>query len=331
MSAKSYYDVLEVSASADEGEIKKAYMKLSLKYHPDRNQNKEESTSKFQEINEAYEVLKDPQKRARYDAGFGGEGGDEMADINNLFNMMFGGKGFGPGVQVFHMGGPMGPMGMGNMNMGPMGMGPMGMGMGPMGNMNMNMGMGDVFGDHIFQQLQKPPPIIKNISIPIEKAYYGGNIFIEVERTVLKNGLHITELENMSINIPQGIRDDELIVLRGCGNVLNEQISGDLKIIVKIINQTEFQRQGNDLYLKKSITLKEALCGFSFDITHLNGKLLQFNNKVNSTIIKPQFKKVLQGLGMIREKVTGNLVIEFDVVFPESLTKEQVNGLQTIL
>jgi DnaJ-class molecular chaperone len=364
----NYYDVLEIAHDADDQAIKKAYMKLSLKYHPDRNpQNLEEATSKFQEINAAYEVLKDPHTRMRYNSEMSGGGfHDQSQDINDIFNMMFGGG--MPGVQVFHMGprgmnrgmsSPFGGMNMGGMNMGGMNMGGMNMGgmnmMGGMGGMNMggmNMmgGMGgmnmggmninivpDIFEDHFFQQFHRQAPhnntispIVKEVIISLEQAYTGTAVFIEIERAIVQNGMQMSEIESVSINVPRGIRDNETLLLTGKGNS-TEHTVGDLHILVKIENKTIFEQQGDDLYMKKKITLKEALCGFAFDIKHLNGKLLQFNNIVNPSIIKPNFKKVVEGLGMIRDNKQGNLIIQFDIMFPEALTREQITQLNGIL
>jgi DnaJ family protein B protein 4 len=331
----NYYDVLEIAHDADDQAIKKAYMKLSLKYHPDRNpQNLEEATSTFQEINAAYEVLKDPHTRMRYNSEMSGGGfHDQSQDINDIFNMMFGGG--MPGVQVFHMGprgmnrgmsSPFGGMNMGGMNMGGMNM----------GGMNINI-VPDIFEDHFFQQFHRQAPhnntiapIVKEVIISLEQAYTGTAVFIEIERAIVQNGMQMSEIESVSINVPRGIRDNETLLLTGKGNS-NEHTVGDLHILVKIENKTIFEQQGDDLYMKKKITLKEALCGFAFDIKHLNGKLLQFNNIVNPSIIKPNFKKVVEGLGMIRDNKQGNLIIQFDIMFPETLTREQITQLNGIL
>lgn len=110
MSKRDYYEVLGVSKSADEKEIKKAYRKLAIKYHPDKNPDDKEAETKFKEAAEAYEVLSDAQKKARYDqfghAGMGGAagggaggfgGGMSMDDIFENFGDIFGGFGFGGG------------------------------------------------------------------------------------------------------------------------------------------------------------------------------------------------------------------------------------------
>ena len=100
---------------------------------------------------------------------------------------------------------------------------------------------------------------------------------------------------------------------------------------MKISNTTEFRRQGLDLIYKKAVTLKEALCGFEFDIKHISGKILSFRNTVNPFIIKPGFRKVIPEFGMKRENTTGNLVIEFDIVFPDQLSVDQVKAISELL
>ena len=120
-------------------------------------------------------------------------------------------------------------------------------------------------------------------------------------------------------------------MIRDAGNNVNGQISGDIKIVIKIVNSSSFERHGLDVILKKGITLKEALCGFSFEIKHLNGKTLAFNNSGNQTIIKPNYKRVISGLGFTKEGNTGNLILEFSIEFPDSLTPEQVTSLKNIL
>jgi DnaJ-class molecular chaperone len=108
------------------------------------------------------------------------------------------------------------------------------------------------------------------------------------------------------------------MVVNGKGNAFSDSQKGDIKITIQVVNNTPFHRQGNDLHFKKQITLKEALCGFQIQFVHLNGKTLVLNN--SSTIIFSGARKVINGLGMTS---TGNLVVEFDVVFPTELTQEQ--------
>ena len=322
----SHYEILGVEKTATDAEIKKAYRALSFKYHPDKNKS-HDAEEKIRQINEAYEVLSDGQKRRQYDMeqsgpfgagghGFNPFGGmpfshmqsmDESNDINNIFKMMFGmGPGMGPGmghpmgqggpeIHIFHGGMP---------------------GMNPFG----------------FQhQMQKPPPIVKNIEIRLEQAYQGCTIPLDIERWVYIGDTKTTETETMYITIPAGIDNNEMIVLRDRGNMLNDMCKGDIKIVIVIRNETPFKRQALDLVLNKTITLKEALCGFSFDVAHLNGKSYCLNNATNPTIIKPRYNKVIPQLGMMRDGNTGNLIVQFEVEFPDSLTVEQMAAIAQIL
>jgi DnaJ-class molecular chaperone len=319
MPQQNFYETLGVPNDADEGTIKKAYRMLSLKYHPDRNQS-EDANSKIQAINEAYEILSDAGKRSEYDhkLKYGEDNPfvrmnsmNEFSDINNIFNMMFGqgfpgqgfpgqgfpGQGFGgmPEIRVFHGGGP-----------------------------------GINIRTQTFHSVQKPDPLSKTVQLNMEQCYNGCSIPIDIERYVVNNNTRTSELETINVNLPPGINDGETVILHGKGNAINGMYS-EVRIQIQIQNNTEFSRQGLDLTINKTISLKEALCGFSFEITHLNGKRMSINNKNNPAIIKPNYKKVVPSLGMKRENSVGNLIIEFVIEFPEKLSQEQIEQLSNVL
>jgi len=325
MEDKSYYEILEIPKTASETEIKKAYRTLSLKYHPDRNKSPD-AQSTFQKISEAYETLGDPNKRKQYDVGGngfpfqmgpGGQGGfDDMGELGNIFNMMFGGafpggmpggQGGGPHIHVFR-GGPGGIHRMNSQNS---------PGMDPFSN--------------IFANMQKPPPIIKSIRITIEQAYLGCSLPIEVERWVLQNDTKHHEFETIYVPIHRGIDENEFIILREKGNIVNDTLKGDVKITIQIDNSSVFKRHGLDLIYTKTLTLKEALCGFSIELMHLSGKKLTLSNITNRTIISPNSKKVIGEFGMVRENMIGNLIIDFVIQFPEKISDEQSKILADIL
>jgi len=95
---------------------------------------------------------------------------------------------------------------------------------------------------------------------------------------------------------------------------------------------TTFVREGMDLHYKKNISLKECLCGFSCEIPHINGKMLRLNHSGTSHVIKPGEKKTIPGFGMVKTgQNTGNLVVTFDVLFPDKLTEDQISAIQMIL
>ena len=292
----NFYEVLGISNDATDEQIKKAYRKLSLQYHPDRNTDPSAS-AKFQEINEAHETLSDPAKRAGYDnAGNPMQGGIQFHDINDIFNSFFGGGGAGgPDIRFFHHGMPQ-------------------------------------QGNHpFFQNLAKPMPIVKNIKLTLEQCYFGGSIPIEVEKWNMVNNIRTDERQTMYVTIPPGIDDNEIIILRDVGNTINNTSKGDIKICIHIESDPNFKRYGLDLVYNKTVTLKEALCGFEFEIKHVNKKSLAFKNTSNAFIIKPGFKKVIPEFGFKRDASVGNLVINFDIVFPESLTPDQIKSLSDTL
>jgi DnaJ-class molecular chaperone len=305
---QTHYETLGLTREATDKEIKQAYRGLSMKYHPDRIHSsdaaeQEQANSKMQEINEAYETLSDDRKRQMYNMELDG-GGSPFP---------------GGGVHFSH--------GPGFMNMGP-GVHFMSGGMPPdIGNIfemlfNQN-GMGPgVF----FQQRGPPPTIAKNIDITLAQAYTGCMVPFEIERWIQQGELRITEIETITLNIPAGADSGISLVIKGKGNAYSEAVRGDVKITINVTNDTPFQRKGNDLYYKKQITLKEALCGFQFQFVHLNGKTMSLNN--TSTVIFSGARKNINGLGMT---ASGNLVVEFDVVFPTELSALQREALDNIL
>ena len=334
----NFYKVLGVDEKASKEEIKKSYRTLQMKYHPDKNNNSQDAINMTQKLNEAYETLGDDEKREEYDMTRNNpflKGGSNMEmPMDDIINMMFGGMGM-PGFpgHIDRMGG----MNMGGMNMG----GFPGMQMG--GQMRGFPGMHSMGGlppgtkIHFFQggnpmnfqQMQKPTAIIKNINIKISQVLTGANIPLEIERWIMEQGMKVFESETIYVTIPKGIDDGELILLKDKGNVLNETCKGDIKIFVKIENDSIFKRVGLDLVLEKSINLKDALCGFSFEITYINGKSYTLNNN-SGNIIPHGFRKIIPNMGLEREGHKGNMVIEFNVQFPEKLSESVIASLKKI-
>jgi len=240
---------------------------------------------------------------------------DVDADLGHIFNMMFAGM---PGMHGMPGQGMHG-QGMHSVHMAT-------------GGPNIRVFHGGNPFDHLFQSMQKPPAIIKNIQITLEQAFTGCNLPLEIERWTNNNeeNIRYSEIETIYVTVPAGIDENEVIVLRDRGNVVNEHLKGDVKIGIKVVNETIFKRSGLDLIYGKSLSLKEALCGFTFEIPHLNGKTLCMNNNTNHTIIKPGFRKTIPNMGMQRDDRRGALIIEFEIQFPESLTPEQIEVLNEV-
>jgi DnaJ-class molecular chaperone len=316
----THYEVLGVSRDASIDEIKSAYRKLSLKWHPDRcpPDKKEEAQSRFQEIGAAYETLNDERRRQEYNAELDGfrMGGSQEVDMSDIINMMFGGAGM-----------PFGMPGMGQMQFGGGG----GPGIHIFHSQGQGMpGMGG-FHQHIFRQMHKPQPIIKQIDVSFEQAYAGCTLHVNVEKWEIKNDVKIHAIESVYVSIHQGVDNGEIIIMRDCGNTVSNDLKGDIKFIVNVIPSPIFERQGMDIVYKRTISLKESLTGFSFEIAHVNGRALCLTNMTNRTIIAPNYRKSIPGLGMTRDGNVGNLVIVFDVSFPDSLTDEQTAKILEIL
>lgn len=307
-----FYAVLGISEDASENDIKKAYRKLSLEFHPDRNKNVD-AQSKIQEINEAYETLRDGDKRREYDmerkmgngfpfpgagGGFPGgfpfpmgggfpfgnggirvhHGGGMQPDMNNIFEQFFSGQmGGGGNIRVFHNGRPV---------------------------------------------QQKPPPLEKRIPITLEKAFEGFNMSIELEN---QNGK-----EKIDVSVPRGIENRECIVIADKGNCYGD-MKGDLHLIFDVAQHECFRREGTDLVCNRTISLKEALCGFLLEIPHLNGKMLRITNQNQCNVVKPGYKREVPGFGMTRGDQTGKMIIIFDVSFPDAITQEQRTALSETL
>lgn len=316
---KSFYSKLGIEPSSSAAEIKKAYRTLSMKYHPDKNNNKDESKKKFQEINEAYETLSDDEKRKQYDNPMLGNNifhSNHAPHPNDIFSHIFG---------MNSMGANMGS-GMGNIRVNINGQE---MNLGSMGGPNIK----------IFRQnsLSKPSPIIKNVEIEMSKILETQSIPIEIERWIYENNTKIHEMETIYIEIPKGADDNEIIVLNNQGNIISQDekiIKGDIKVIIHIKNDTNYKRQGLNLIMEQEITLKESLCGFTFELKYLNGKSYTLNN-VKGTIVQNGHNKVIPNLGLTRQvndkEATGNLIIQFKIKYPDSLSNEQIDKLNEIL
>jgi DnaJ-class molecular chaperone len=311
--SETFYNILGVEKTSTKDEIKKAYRSLSLKYHPDRNPNNLESISKIQKINEAYETLSDDSKRAEYDMmsknpfmRMATHGGSNMEmpfqDMDDIFSALFGGAG-------------------GNL-FGQFGVN----GMPPGAKIHVFRG-GQPMG---FQGFQKPPPIIKTVNITMEQVLNGANIPVDIERWIIETDNKVFEHETLYITIPKGIDDNEIIMMKDKGNIVNEDIKGDVKLFIKVDNTTGFERKGLDLFINKTISLKEALCGFSFELKYINGKTYTLNNN-SGNIIPPNYIKIIPNMGLTREGHTGNLLINFNIDFPEKLSEDKTNALREIL
>lgn len=218
--SKSLYDTLGVSPSASADEIKKAYRRLARKYHPDINKDKD-AEEKFKEINAAYEILSDEQKKAQYDqygdSMFGGQNFHDFAssqgaaNLDDIIRAMFGGGGFGGFSGGFSSGGFGGS------------------------SFDGGFGMPDL-------------DVTSRITIPFNVAVMGG------KHSVSYAG------ESFDVKIPAGIKDGEKLRIRNKGKSYQGQ-RGDMILVVEVSPSPEYERDGDDLIKVIDIPLKTALFG----------------------------------------------------------------------
>lgn len=355
------YKILGLEKNASKDEIKKAYRILSLKYHPDKNQTKD-TTLLFQSINDSYSILYDDNKRREYDSESALFRRCDDSPTSNLFQsqktaptsnrpfqeMVFSGENENRNRNIHIVNYPDESSS-------------------HFLHSSLNGYHQQPFQHNTFysQRAHSPHPhphhphppnthlhphthqqsqssfsveeprqilhitIIKDIEITIEQSYNGCDIPIEIVRWIYENNIKKEERETLYISIQKGIDDNEVIELKHKGNVINDQTKGDVKLFVRIKNDTIFTRNGLDLHIKHNVTLKEALCGFSFNLKFINNKVFKINNGAGN-IVTPGFKKIIKNMGMTRGDKIGNLIIEFSVEFPTNLTVDQIGSIERI-
>ena len=312
------YETLGLTPKASIEEIKQKYRKLSLKYHPDRNPD--DGGEMFKKINKAYELLSNNDRREDYnmmkkmgipmdEETFQNVG---MVNPNDILNMIFSGGG-----NVFSMGMP----GMTGMT-----------GMTGMSEFNPFKEMGTNIhftGGRNPQTSFAHSVITEHVDITLEQAFIGCTVGIDVERTISFYGEHNKETEKIYFKIPEGADDNEMILVKDKGNVINGN-KGDIQISIRIKKHKDFERDGMDLIYHKTINFKESLCGFSFDLNYINGQTYKINNRKGNII--PQFhEKTVSNLGMRRNDNQGDLIIKFNVEYPDQLSPEQIKAFEEVV
>jgi len=299
---KDYYKILGVDKKATADDIKRAYRKLARKYHPDANPNDSGSEEKFKEIGEAYEVLKDPEKRQRYDqlganwkqyAGAGPGGGRQS------YTYDFGGRGFnfedlGSGFSDFFE---------------------MFFGSGAdqrFSNFNFGGNFGQNFGGARAGTAQKGQDLQSSIEISLREAYAGTKRSLRFQ----KNG----KTRTVTVKVPPGIKDGGKIRLPGEGtSAPGGGQAGDLYLSVKVAPHNLLKRKGSDLHMEVPVTIKEAYLGGKIDVPTFEGRI--------SVKIPPKTQSGrtlrLRGKGMpsLGGKSPGDLYVKIKIVFPGKLER----------
>lgn len=344
---KDYYKILGVSRSASDDELKKAYRKLAIKFHPDKNKSPD-AEEKFKDINLAYEVLKDPKKRKIYDqvgeeglkAGGGGGGGGfsggQMPDFSQ-FSGFNGGQNF-----TFNSSGGFGGAG----------------GFDPFSTFNSFFGegfnvhshAGNDFG-HSFgaaggnpfghsqsfstggprSAAKKPeitgvtPTIEHEINVTLEELASGTTKKFNIKRDRITNGKTNREAKLFVVEVKKGWKDGTKVRYPGEANEEYGKLPGDIVFIIKSKPHTTFSRDNEHLIYTQDIELHEALNGdekqFAIPLLNSNQRV---SLRVGSTIIAPGMERRISGQGLPLQKqpnVKGDLIVKFNVVFPQRLTR----------
>jgi molecular chaperone DnaJ len=337
MAKRCYYEVLEVDRSANEGALKSAFRKLAMKWHPDRNPGDKSSEVRFKEINEAYEVLKDPDKRAAYDrfghAAFehgGGQGGFGT-DFGSAFSDLFEG--------IFGMSG---------------GRSRSGRERGADLRYNMEIRLEEAYSGKT-AQVRIPTSVTceacsgsgaKTGTRPKACPTCGGQGrirhaqgFFTLERTCpscqgrgqvidspcvsCSGSGRVTRERTLSVNIPPGVEDGTRIRLAGEGEAgVRGGPAGDLYIFLSIGGHLFFQREGADLHCRVPISLVVAALGGELEVPAIDGS----NTRVKvpeGTQSGRRFRIQGKGMPVLRSKQTGDMYVQVVVETPQKLTKRQ--------
>jgi len=298
-----YYKILGVTKNASTEEIKKAYRKLALKYHPDRNQGNKESEEKFKEANEAYAVLSDAEKRKQYDT-FGSTGFQQRYSQEDIFrNSDIGSILREFGINFGGMGGGFSPGGFRTFSTG---------GRGPFDDI---FSQGGQAGGHGFrpQQPVKGQDLSLELSITLDEVLSGADKTISLGR----GG------EKVTVKIPAGIENGKKLRVGGKGSPspMGGQ-PGDLYLYIKVEPHPVFAREGCNLVIEKAIPFSSAVLGTEIDVPTLNGK--QFKVKVPAGI-QPQSKLRLKGHGLPAgpHGPHGDILVKITVEVPKKVNREQ--------
>ncbi len=298
-----YYSVLGVSKSASTDEIKKAYRKLALKYHPDRNKDNKEAEDKFKQISEAYAVLSDKEKRQQYDT-FGSTGFQQRYSQEDIFR----GSNLGDILKEFGIN-----LGGGSFRAGGGGS-PFDAFFGGMGGQSQGFQSG-------FHQQRQPRPV-KGSDLALELYITLNEVLTGGEKTIaLGRG---GEGGKVSVKIPAGIEDGKKLRVSGKGSPspMGGGPAGDLYLLIRVQPHGSFERNGDHLVTEQQIPYSSALQGAEISVPTLEGKKLKVKVPAG---IQPNAKLRLKGHGLPSgpKGPRGDLYVKINVSVPQKLTKEQ--------
>ncbi len=347
---RDYYEVLGIDKTADESSIKKAYRVLAKKYHPDMNPGDKEAETKFKEVNEAYDILSDPDKKAKYDqyghaafdpasgmgGGFGGFGDFGGIDINDIFSSFFGGGGSSSRRN------------------------------GPIRGDNITVRLTITFEEAVFGckkeiqyskvqkcddcsgsgaakgtspktcsacggsgqvRVQQRTPFGMMQSQKTCDTCRGTGKIIEQKCTNCKGTGFVRVPKKLEVSIPAGIDDGQQLSLRYQGSDgMNGGTAGDLNIVISVRPHSVFERDGDDIYCEIPITYAEATLGAEIEIPTLEGSMKYTIPEGTQT--GTVFTLRNKGVTRVNSKIRGSLYITVVVEVPKNLNAEQKELLE---
>lgn len=352
---KDFYKILGVSKTATDDEIKKAYRKLALKYHPDKNKSPQ-AEERFKEVAEAYEVLSDKKKRDVYDQygeeglkgnmGGGGSGGSGMDGgtfqyqyhgdpratfaqffgTSDPFGVFFGNDGIGSNVFYTDIGGGESddPFGFGGRG----GMGGGGGFPGAFRSQSFN-----VHGSPNRKQKVQDPPIEHDLYVTLEDINAGCQKKMKISKMVMsQDGSARKEEKILNINVKPGWKAGTKITFPKEGDQVPGKVPADIVFIIRDKPHPHFKREGSDIKYTSKISLRQALCGTVIKVPTLSGEKITITTV--GEVVKPTTVKRLQGRGLPFPKEPsrrGDLLVAFDIQFPNQLNQGAKDILSDLL
>ena len=353
MANKDYYAALGLEKGASEADIKKAFRKLAIKYHPDKNQGDKEAESKFKEINEAYQVLSDPDKKAKYDMygtvdfdgsgfGAGGFGGFDFSDIGgfgDIFESFFGGGGGGRRRN------------------------------GPQRGSDLEYTINLTFEEAVFGvekeisidrsencetckgsgakagtskktcptcngqgqvRVQRQTPLGSFVSTSTCNTCGGSGTVIEEPCTSCHGRGHVRKTRKIKVNIPAGVDTGNVMPLRGQGNHgTNDGPPGDLYIRINVAPSKKFVRKGNDIYIDTHISMGKAALGTEITVATVDGdvKYTIPAGTQSGTLFRLKGK----GVPRVNSSGRGDQYVKVIVDIPKNLNDKQKDALKAFM
>lgn len=348
---KDYYKILGVGKNATDADLKKAYRKLAVKWHPDKHPDptdKRKAEEMFKDIAEAYDVLSDKEKRDIYDAygeeglkggmGQGAEGAScpnggtrvyySGADPEKIFSTFFGSDRGGAFSMFFDddFGMSFGNSGGASKMFRTMG-GPGGVQFATRGG-----GPSSGFGGGSADHQEGPKKYQIDLNLTLEELYTGTKKRLKVTRTRWYKDQMTKEDKVLEVEVKRGWKDGTKITFPGEGDQETPHSRpGDMIFIVKTKHHDRFVRDGLHLIHKIPISLVRALTGFIAPIRTLDGRILKVTV---DEVVNPKTRKIVPNEGMPSSKAAGekgDLILEFDLIFPRILSDDQKANLKRIL